>query len=93
LSGWQIFFEYQPIADKFAQVKYVLGDGCAIVTLNSELPSSLSQHKDVKRDAKHEALHLLLSRLVWYANQRCVTQEALDEAEEEVVVKLEGLIP
>ena len=93
LIGWQIFFECEPISDKFAQVKYVLGDGCATVTLNSQLPSSLAPHKDIKRDAKHEALHLLLSRLVWYANQRCVTQEALDEAEEEIVVKLEGLIP
>lgn len=92
LTGWQIFFEYEPISDKFAQLKYVVGDGCATVTLNSQIPSNLAPHKDVKRDAKHEALHLLLSRLAWYANQRCVTQEALDEAEEEIVVKLEGLI-
>ena len=92
LTGWQVFFEYKPLGDKFAQIKYVLGDGCVIVTLNSEVPSSLSDHKNIKRDAKHEAIHLLLSRLVWYANQRCVTQEGLDEAEEEIVVKLEGLI-
>ena len=93
LTGWQIFFEYKPLGDKFAQIKYVLGDGCATATLNSQIPPSLSEHKDVKRDAKHEAIHLLLGRLIWYANQRCVAQETLDEAEEEIVVKLEGLIP
>ena len=93
LNGWQIFYEYKSIEDKFAQIKYILGDGCATVTLNNELPPNLSQHKDIERDAKHEVLHLLLSRLVWYANQRCITQEALDEAEEEIVIKLEGVIP
>jgi hypothetical protein len=93
LTGWQIFYEHKPLDDKFASIKYVLSDGCATVMLNSELPSHLIDHKDIKRDAKHEAMHLLLSRLVWYANQRCVAQDALDEAEEEIVVKLEGLIP
>jgi len=93
LEGWQVFFEHSPIEDKFAQLFYVLVDGCATAVLNSKLPSSLQNHRNVKRDAKHEAVHLLLARFVWYAHQRSATKEVLDEAEEEIVVKLEKLIP
>jgi len=42
--------------------------------------------------AKHEAIHLLLCRLENNAKWRYISKEEVDEAVEELVVKLEELI-
>jgi hypothetical protein len=43
--------------------------------------------------AKHEAIHLLTNRLVNLAHNRFTRKHELEEATEEVVYKLEKLIP
>ena len=47
---------------------------------------------EIAQTAKHEMLHLLLSRLSELAVSRYVTEDQITEAEEELVRKLEGLL-
>ena len=56
------------------------------------LPDKDKPFKDIKRSAKHEALHLLLQRLEHRAQCRYVAEEEIYEAVEELVFKLEELI-
>ena len=94
LTGFKVFYEYCPIENRFADIHYSLDDCAVHVRLNSEPPPMIEGYtNNIRGRAKHEALHLFLSRLVWHASRRFVTEEVLDEAEEEIVIKLEELIP
>lgn len=62
----------------------------ATVRLNTD--ESEKQFKDIKRSAKHEALHLLLMRLENRAADRYTTYDDIYESSEEIVYKLEELV-
>ena len=64
----------------------------ATVRLNSKLPDKDKPFKDIKKTAKHEALHLLLMRLENCARARYLIEDEIDESIEELVYKLEDLI-
>jgi len=91
LTGYRIYFKYEPL-DSFAEITVGQNDMVATVTLNSDLPSRDKPHKDIRQSAKHEALHLLLSRLEHRACTRYLIEYELDESVEELVFKLEDLI-
>lgn len=91
--GYKIFFEYLPFNDDFAGIKIELPDRTVTVRLNSKLPKWEQEHKDVKRLAKHEAIHLLLGRLYELAKERYVSVAELYEADEEIAYKLTDLLP
>lgn len=61
--------------------------------LNNNLPDKDKPHKDIKQSAKHEAIHLLISRLEKCGRARYVSDSEIYEAGEELVHKLEDLIP
>ena len=65
----------------------------ATVRLNSELPGKDKPFKDVRTSAKHEAIHLLISRLEKNGRYRYIAENEIYEATEELVIRLEGLIP
>ena len=92
LSGWEVFFKYEPIGDGFANISTELGDMSATVRLNSKLPDNVEPFKDIKRTAKHEALHLLCARLEHNGRARFISTEEIYETTEELVNKLCGLI-
>jgi len=93
LTGYRVYYESKPLANRFATVLYDLPTMSVSVTLNSNLPRELSRHKNARRSAKHEACHLLIARLDDCAHNRYVTREIINEATEELAVKLESLIP
>ena len=93
LLGYRVFFESGPFGDDFAGIKIELEGMSASVKLNSKLPAWEKPFKDVKRHAKHEALHLLIGRLYELGKTRCVSGSDLYEAAEELVHKLEVLLP
>jgi len=64
----------------------------ATVRLNNKLPKKDREYKDIKRSAKHEALHLLVGRLEHNGYCRYSTENEIYEAAEEIVHKLEELI-
>jgi len=92
LTGWKVYFKYEPIKD-FADIEANLGDMVATVRLNSKLPDTDKPFKHIKLSAKHEAIHLLLARLEKNARYRWATEPEIYEATEELVFKLEDLIP
>ncbi len=92
LTGFKVYFKYEELYDCFASIKVNLDDMVVTVRLNSELPDKSKPFKDIKYSAKHEALHLLLSRLELCGSARFVSSNEIYEAAEELVHKLEPLI-
>ncbi len=93
LIGYQVYFRYKPIESSFAQIKTDQESMVASVTLNSRLPADIKQFQDIRKSAKHEAIHLLIERLESLARSRYTGSLDIYEAVEELVVKLESLIP
>ena len=92
LMGYKVYFKYEPIETSFADIHINQGEMVATITLNSKLPDKDIPFKDVKRSAKHEAIHLLVSRLEHNGRYRYTSENEIYEATEELVFKLEELI-
>ena len=92
LAGYRVYFKRQPMDGYFAEISYRQNEMVATVKLNPKLKAAGTGWKDIKGHAKHEALHLLVARLSHLAATRFVVEEQIDEAEEELINKLEGLI-
>jgi len=92
LNGYEVYFKYEPLEKNFAEIRFGERTQVAIVVLNSNLPDKDKPFKDIKQDAKHEAIHLLLYRLESSAKWRYASEAEMDEAVEELVIKLEDLI-
>jgi len=93
LTGYRVCFDYDTLDDDFAAIEIDLHSMVVRVTLNSKLPSSQGPYKDIKRQARHEAIHLLIGRVVELAKSRCISGPELFSATEELAHKLEGLVP
>ena len=93
LNGYTIYFKYKPLDDQFADIEIEQNIMAAIVRLNSRLSENSEPFKDIKRSAKHEAIHLLIGRLNYLATCRYVESKDIYEASEELVHRLDGLIP
>ena len=91
LTGYKVYFKHEPLNSAFAKISIESNDMVAMVTLNSKLPSKDS-FKDIKRSAKHEAIHLLLNKLETKALDRYLRDGEIYETVEELVFKLEELI-
>lgn len=92
LTGYRVYFKYEPLGSSFADMKIDLSDMVATVRLNSSLPDKDKPFKHIKRSAKHEAIHLLVGRLEHNGRHRYISDEEMYEATEELVFKLEELI-
>ena len=92
LNGYKVYYEEVPLDDCFAQILTNPGNMAVTVRLNS-VPAPHGTQRHPRQSAKHEAIHLLLNKLSDLAAQRYVRQGEVSEAEEELVFKLEGLIP
>ena len=93
LTGYKVYFKYEPLDESFASISVRHGDMVATARLNSKLPDKDEPYRDVKMSAKHEAIHLLLARLEGNAKYRYTSESEIYESCEELVFKLEDLIP
>ena len=91
LTGYEVYFKYEPI-EGFANISLNQEEMVATVRLNSKLADKDKPHKDIRKDAKHEALHLLVGRLEKNGRYRYCAEAELYEATEELVNRLDGLI-
>ena len=64
----------------------------ATVRLNSKISAKDKPSFNVKRSAKHEAVHLLIGKLVDLTYNRFINKEQIYEAVEDIVTKLERFI-
>ena len=92
LSNWKVRFKHGASDEYFASIESDFGQCTAIVFLNTDLPDKDEEFRDVKGNAKHEAIHLLLARLEGEARTRYTNPPAVTEALEDTVHRLEGLI-
>ena len=93
LTGYRVYFKHEKIDGCFAGIKINQGDMVVTVRLNKHLHADNKLFKDVKGSAKHEAIHLLVSRLEQDGHYRYCSKPEIYEATEELVNRLEGLIP
>ncbi len=93
LNGYKAYLKTEPLADSFADITVDQDGMVATVRLNNSLSDKEKPYQDIHGSAKHEALHLLVGRLVDYARSRYISSIDIQEAEEELVRRLEQLIP
>lgn len=93
LTGYKVYFKYEPLDKSFADISINQGSMVATVSVNSELSDKDKPYKDIKRSAKHEALHLLVARLEHNGKYRYTSENEIYESAEELVFRLESLIP
>ncbi len=93
LNGYKVYFKEEPIADNFADILVYQEAMIATVRLSNPLPVEEKPYQNIHNNAKHEALHLLVARLSDNAQYRYTTKSDIQEAEEELVRRLEKLIP
>ena len=92
LTGYKVYFKHEEIDGAFADITTDLNGMASTVRLNSKLPDKDKPQQDIKMNARHEALHLLISRLEMNGKYRYASEGEINESAEELVRKLEGLI-
>ena len=92
LTGYQVYFKYEPIEESFANISINQTSMVVTVRLNSNLPEKDIPFKDIKRTAKHEAIHLLVGRLEQNGRYRYSSENEIFEAVEELVNRIWDLI-
>ena len=92
LTGYKVYFKYEPVVEGFASITVDSNNMVATVRLSSETSDDSKPFKDVKRSAKHEAIHLLIYRLENLALARFITEDEIYQTSEELTFKLEDLI-
>ena len=93
LTGYRVYFKYEPIDIGFASIRINQGDMVVTASLCSNLLDKDKPYEDITVSAKHEALHLLIGRLAEDGRYRYSSETEISEAAEELVYRLEGLIP
>lgn len=85
-------FEHAPMDDAYADIMINYAGKHAVVRFNSKQSHFKLDDDGVKRTAKHEAIHLLISRLEDCAWRRHVSQNEIDSEVEALARRLEDLI-
>ncbi len=92
LDNYKVYFTYEPLEEHFAEISINQEKMVATVRLNSKLPDKDKPFKNVKENAQHEAVHLLVGRLEARAYDRYVMKEEIYEAVEELVRRIQKLV-
>ncbi len=93
LTQYRVSFTHKYHPDDYAEITIQQLGKCATVLLTTELTGPSADSKLSPEDhAKHEAIHLLLSRLTWLGMSRYIEQQDLAEEEEAIVVRLEKVL-
>ena len=96
LNGWKIRYEFKSIG---ANANMIANGNKHIVTIGldteidfDEFIKTMTLEEYLDELAKHECLHVLLARYTNIAEARYCNEEEIVAAEEEIVIKLIGLI-
>ncbi len=92
LTEYRVTFRFEPINGSYADIRTSHLDKFAVVRLTSELEPGDVPDFHPAGSAKHEAIHLLLARLLWLAESRYVHPQDIDEEEHAVVRRLEAAL-
>ena len=93
LMQYRESFKHEKLDGEFAKLHTQQLDKLFVAFLNTDIPKTEYMPDDgPEAHARHEVLHLLLSRLVWLGSSRYIEQTDLDEEAEAVVVRLEKVL-
>ena len=96
LKGWRVSFEHGEPRGKFqalASLDRNVTGRTAVVTFPKKISkAALVEYPGQHRMARHEAIHLLVSRVSTLHAILTVTEREADEAEEELVYQIEAMI-
>ena len=92
LTQYRIVFSHEKLKNDCAKIIIGQMDKLAKVILSTELPGTEKEDEGPESHAKHEAIHLLESRLAWLGACRYIEESDLNEECEAVVVRLEKVL-
>ncbi len=88
LQGYKVYFKLEKLDTCFANITVEQEDMVATVRLANQVEGFDAEVFIPDEHAKHEALHLLVTRLADLARSRFVTKSDVYEAEEELVRRI-----
>jgi len=91
LTQYDTYFQHMELDGKYAEICIDHLGKVATVRLNIDSANEGPQ-MDVRIHARHEAIHLLLSRLSWLGQARYIETQDLEEEEEAIVRRLEKVL-
>ena len=97
LNNYNVYYQHKALENCNGKIYTNALDHVSTIVLSTEVCydefyTGITKDQFIDHIAKHEVIHLMLSKLSWYAQTRYIQEENLDEAEEELVIRLEGLI-
>jgi hypothetical protein len=94
LKNYRITFQHIKLDENYAEIQRDCDSFSAIVRFTNYLEDcNKLEYGSPEIHAKHEAIHLLLTFLVWKAQSKYITPTEIDQAEESLVRVLEKVIP
>jgi hypothetical protein len=94
LTGWELHFEHKKLDQLYASCNADICGRIATIALSIDWGEDLPVTKsELHNTAKHEMLHLLLSRTHSLGRSRFTTDTEIDESNEEAVRILEKIVP
>ena len=91
LTQYRVTFYHVKMKDSYAALYTEEKSKIANVSLTTVIVNpKVDEGPEVH--ARHEAIHLLLSRLAWLGNCRFLTEDELDEEVEAIVTRLEKVL-
>ena len=92
LQNWRILFRCSDLGGtRSAHISYNKDTMSAVVTVDDTYDDSEFPEFDVVYCGKHEATHLLLADLVYTLNNKDISEEQKEDAEERLVILLSRL--
>ena len=94
LTGWEIYFAHEQDERAFASIAIKSCERVATFYLNTEWKDDIRMlsEREIRKCAKHETIHLLLTPLEELAMERFTTEREIDAVAEELTNKLVKLI-
>ena len=89
LKGYRIIFEHVELKDEYAQINRDHDGRVVVVKFNLRKYVDMGSPTD---EARHEAIHLLLTGLHYWASCRYVLPDQINNEEEKIVRVLEKVI-
>lgn len=92
LTGYNVRFFRKKMDDCYAEILVNQDGKVARVNFSTNWIDRKITNIEIKENALHECLHLLISRIVWLGTCRYIDDQEIPEEEESLVVKLSGLL-
>lgn len=91
LNDWTVYFRHEDIGDGVAQCRRGIISRGVTFSLNTK-PNIDNAELDLKRIARHEVCHLLISEVSDLVGSFC-SEDELKRADEALVARLTNLLP